>query len=464
MSTDFLWGFEYDDLVLNHPILRVQASHKQLGQVAYVLPGARHSRHDHMGFTKLVVSRIFKSLEERGDNPGRRNDIVQYAKIHDIDHTTFSHAIEYVVKALTGVSAKQRFLQLLDSDIKDEKGRTLKDVLEETGACPENIRRMRLGEDKAGKIASDKSIGADKIAYTVMDAERCGFYMPPPAWERMLPDLTFVDDYGIDVKKRHKKLDYNEGERQASRKLDSGVNIACAMQYLYFKMYTEVYLSSESIAYQRHLQKAVELAVRGGIISAEELWEIGDDTLLDKINNGNQISDNPLIQKAKETLSGFMARDPYVPVVAFKIAGLKKESVEGQKVIKIDNRYKEDFVTTFENPLRLTELEDIITNDMKGVPVLCCLIPDPEKVKPSDIPLYEGAKKIAMLSKESEAHYRNLEEMADDHFAIRLRVPPSEKEVVSRKIDKLCESFFEHSKKFIERDKKQPELAAQKSA
>jgi len=31
--TKYQWGYEVDDPVLNHPILQIQADHKQLGQV-----------------------------------------------------------------------------------------------------------------------------------------------------------------------------------------------------------------------------------------------------------------------------------------------------------------------------------------------------------------------------------------------------------------------------------------------
>jgi HD superfamily phosphohydrolase len=435
------WGCDVDDLVLNHPLLQIQADHKQLGQVAYVRPEAKHSRYHHAGFTKYIADRICRQLEERGNLPGSRNDIVQFTKIHDISHPTFSHAVEYILKYLTGVTLKQKALQLLDSDRPDKNGRTIRDVLELSGACVNNLKDMFLGKNKTVKICSDKSIGADKIGYTIVDSETVGFYLQLPGWEDLLPFLTFIDEYGLDVRKTDKQI-------------NDGVNIACALQYLYFKMYTEVYLSPESMAYQRHLQKAIELAVRGGIISADELWEIGDDTLLSRINNGGSIKDNPLVQRAKETLSGLMVRDPYTSVVALKIAGLKKEHIEGQVTLEISKDFRNDFVNSFENPLKLTELEDMITNDMKGVPVLCCLIPDPEKVKPTDITLYEAGKKVSTLKQQSGGHYKNLEDMADEHFAICLRVPPSEKEIVRRNTDRLCTSFFEHSKSFIERDKK----------
>ena len=453
MAAKYHWGFEVDDPVLNHPILQVQADHKQLGQVAYVLPQAKHSRFHHFGFAKFIADRICRSLEEKGTLPGSRNNIVQYTKIHDMSHPPFSHAVEYDLRALTGLDHNKRALLLLDSDKRDNHGRTLRDVLEYSGACVDFLKEMFEGKRKEAKICTDKSIGADKLAYTFMDADVCDFYQPPPDWERLLPYLTFVDDFGVDLRKTPKQT------------IDQTA-ILTAMQYFYFKMYTEVYLSPESMAYERHLQKAVELAIRAEVFSAEEVWDLGDDTLLNKINNGNHSDKekNYLAQEAKEVLKGLTFRDPFVSVLAFKYAGIKKEQVRGQRVAIIEKDFKNNFVEAFQNPLRLTELEAAITDDLKGVPVLCCLLPDPEKVVPSDVPLYEAGKKVTTLKAESTKHYQALEEMADEHFAVRLRVPPSEADVISkqRQIDKLELSFREHSKKIIDRteNSKKLEVAA----
>ncbi len=445
-NAKYPWGFEVDDPVLNHPILQVQADHKQLGQVAYVLPQAKHSRFNHFGFVKYITDRICRQLEEKGDFIGSRNNVVQFAKIHDMGHPPFSHAVEYVLRDLTKVDHNERALQLLGSNKKDKSGRTLPDVLEFSGACVNFLKEMLEGKRIEAKIVTDKSIGADKLAYTFMDADLCDFYQTPPDWERLIPFLRFIDDYGVDLRKTPKQV------------IDQTA-LLTAMQYFYFKMYTEVYLSPESMAYERHLQKAVELAIRAEVLSAEEVWDLGDDTLLNKINNGNHsnVEKNYLAQEAKEVLQGLIMRDPYVSILALKYTGIKKEQVRGQKVIEIEKRFKDEFLNTFKNPLRLTELESAIANDIKGIPVLCCLLPDPEKVVPTDVPLYDAGKKITTLRTESKGHFHALEEMRDEHFAIRLRVPPSEAELAGRQADKIVASFFEHSKKIINRSKKPEE-------
>ena len=438
----YQWGYEVDDPVLKHPHLLVQQDHKQLGQVAYVFPQAKHSRFNHFGFAKYIADRICRQLEENGNLPGSRNNIVQFTKIHDMSHPPFSHAVEYVLKAITGLDHNKRALLLLDSNKKDPQERTLRDVLEYSGACVDFLKEMFEGKRREAKICTDKSIGADKIAYTLMDADMCDYHWTPPDWESLLPFITFIDDYGIDIRKTQKQTWQQE-------------KLLTSMQYFYFLMYTEIYLCPESMAYERHLQKAVELAIRAEVLSADEIWDLGDDTLLNKINNGNHVDTqkNYLAQQAKEVLQGIISRDPYTSVLAIKYSGFKKEKIQGQKVIPIDKKFKADFLATFGNPLRLTELESALTDDLKGIPVLCCLLPDPEKVVASDVPLYAAGKKVTTLKTENEKHFSALEEMADDHFAIRLRVPPSEAELIRRQIDKLGTSFFDHSEKIINRTK-----------
>ena len=141
----------------------------------------------------------------------------------------------------------------------------------------------------------------------------------------------------------------------------------------------------------------------------------------------------------------FLRRDDYE-----KTSG---KNIQDSTVVVIEKDFKTDFLRTFKNPLRLTELETALTDDLKGISVLCCLLPDPEKVVPSDVPLYEAGKKVTTLRTENKKHFSALEEMADDHFAIRLRVPPSEVDLVGKQADKLETSFMEHSKKIISRTK-----------
>ena len=99
----FNWSYKYnveDDLILNHPIMRIQEGHKQLGQLAAIYPSAVHTRFDHSGFTTLIVDEICKVLLKKERLTASRSDIRQACKLHDCSHPPFSHAVEYALEQL----------------------------------------------------------------------------------------------------------------------------------------------------------------------------------------------------------------------------------------------------------------------------------------------------------------------------------------------------------------------------
>ncbi len=439
--TKYVAGYTSDDIVLNHPLMTIQRNHKQLGQIDAERIDANHSRYNHLAYALYIGNAVCDVLQNKERLNCARADIIQYIKIHDIGHPPYSHAVEYVLKAFTGQDHKQRSLALLDSDKKDSNKRTLRKVLQISGANIEGLKKLITGDDKAASICNDKSIGVDKLAYTFKDAEICKFDQMPPDWEFLAPHLTLLDSYGIDINKTQDQI-------------EDQIDILCAMQYFYFRMYTQVYLSTKSLTYERHIQKAVELAIRSGIIDPNEIWEIGDDALIHSINNGiTKRNMNPLIAQAKDILRGYTDRKPYHSALAFKFKKGKLDIIDGQVLEVIDTKFKDNFLKTFENPLKLTELEDAIKKEMH-VDILCSVLPDPEKVKPSDVPLYLENEKVSTLKIEAEDHYKRLNEMADKHFSIRVLVPSSELEFVRRKHKDLSDCFKEQAQKIIDNDQK----------
>ncbi len=438
---EFHWGFDDDDKVLNHPALQSQRGHKQLGQIEAIYPGATQTRFDHSGHAKYIAHRICDVLEKKGRLPCARNDIVQFAKLHDMGHPPFSHAVEYVLRASTKQTHHSRALALLDSDTKDSQKRTLREVLEIDGCDVKNLRKL-LNGDPAGKICTDKTLGADKWAYTQMDAHFCGFDQPPPDWRRLVQHLTFYDGkLGVDLQRTHEQLEHQ-------------VSMLCSMQNFYFRMYTEVYLSPKSLVYERHIQKAVEFATKAGVLNPKAVWDMSDGVLEGDITKCHASrGKNGLAKAAKEAMLGYSRRSPFVSVIAFKYGKFTKDHLEGEKVIPITPKFGGLFLETFENPFRLTELETALEEEFK-VPMLVCVIPDALKVTPEDVPLYEHGKLTGMLSEMVPAHYASLREMARRFFSIRVHVPPSEREPMSRKYKAISGFLSEKSEEYFKRQQK----------
>lgn len=443
---DLIWEFDIDDeddLILNHPVMEPQRYHKQLGQIEKVISGASHTRLDHSGYARKVAKAICKVLKKRGRLPSPENDIIQASALHDSGHPPFSHAVEYVLKEFDGGKTHhEKGLELLDSNLKDGKGRTIRDVLEILDADVDNVRKLLIGSDQknggnsASKIITDKTYGADKIAYTLMDSVRCGFYQLPPSWKRIVPFLTFFkDDLGFDI-----SMSFSQLEHQ--------IQMLTALQDIYFRLYTGLYLTAQSLAYERHIQKAVEFAKRGGILTPAEVWSMGDDTLISQIRDS--VSKDPFAEKAKDSLKGYLLRQPYVPAISFKFKQFEIDKFSEEVTVPIERDFASAFLDTFGNPLRLTELEDDLEEKLK-VPVLVSVLPDPQKVKPGTVHLYQNGTYKGTLRDLVPKHYEKLEEEAARSFEISLLVPQSERQNTTRMYQEVSDCCIETSKRYMSR-------------
>jgi hypothetical protein len=164
-------------------------------------------------------------------------------------------------------------------------------------------------------------------------------------------------------------------------------------------------------------------------------------------------SKNGIAKSAREALTGYTQRGPFVSAVAFKYSKFTKDRLQGERVVSITPQFGSAFLETFENPLRLTELETALEGEFK-VPMLVCVIPDAQKVTPEDVPLYEHGKLAGMLSEMVPAHYASLREMARRFFSIRIHVQPSEREAVARKYKAVSAFFNEITADYFKRGEK----------
>ncbi|MEK6936988.1 MAG: hypothetical protein AABW58_02860 [Nanoarchaeota archaeon] len=441
---DLVWEFEVDDdLVLNHPIMEPQRHHRQLGQIEKLISGASHTRLNHSGYARKVAKVICRVLKERGRLPAPENDIIHATGLHDMGHPPFSHAVEYVLREFdNGKTHHERGLELLDSDIRDGKGRTIRDVLEIYDADPECVKKLLTGADPkkgghpASKIITDKTLGADKLAYTIMDAVMAGFYQLPPNWRRLVPSITFFrDDIGFDIYMEFGKLEHQ-------------VQMLTAGQDTHFRMYSGLYLTAPSLAAERHLQKSTEFGIRGGILVPEKTWSMGDVELITAIASSK--SKDELIKRAQDILMGYQLKQFYVPVVSFKFKQFEIDKFADEVVVPIERNFSSAFLEAFSNPLRLTELEDELEKELK-IPVLVSVLPDPQKVKPGEVNLYQNGTYKGTLRDLVPMHYAKLEEEAARAFSISLLVPAHERANTTRRYKEVADLFLERSKNYMQR-------------
>lgn len=303
-------------------------------------------------------------------------------------------------------------------------------VLMQSGADIDVIRAMLKNKHPARSICSDKTLGADKLAYTLMDAAKCEFYQLPPNHELILPFLNFYSAHGLCV------------DLHNSANHIRPIDFICTLQEFYFKMYTEVYLSEKSLVYERHIQRAVEHTINAGILKPETVWNLPDDVLVRTILENKKKSGEAAL--AKLHMTKFTSKKPYCPAVAFKYEKYKNDYIEGEDVFHVDREFVDNFLNHFFNPVELTKLECMLEGEF-NIPMLCCLLPDSAKLKPQDVAFMDQGTCKTTLFEERPYHHKHLLETADAFFTIRLLVPKED----YREAKKLSKSIDVAAREFI---------------
>lgn len=428
-----LRGYAYDtipeeDPVLNHPVFRRQRAIKQLGQIEAIHSGATQTRYDHGQMAAHIAASIYDVLAQQGRQvPVARQDSVYQSLLHDIGHMCFSHLTEYLIASYTGIDHKENALRILGSQRRDGAGRTIQDALESVGADPQILMGMLKREPRfrdAVTLCSHKALGADKLAYTLQDADRVQFDQMPPSWEKVVKLITcYSDGMGIN-------LDAHDG------RFNDPIGVVEAMQNFYQRMYTEVYLHPVSLSLERSIQRSLEHAINGGVFKAEEVLDFHDEQLIDSINRA--AASNPDVKQAHKHIDSYVERRPWESVLAFKLDTRSK--LRNERAVMIGDEFVNRFLERFRDPRQLTRLEDRLT-DRLGQEVLVSVLPDPEKVYPVDIPIYAGGRRISMLQEMDPSHYDRLNSQATRTFAIRVLVPPEHHEHMHQQSERIAEEF-----------------------
>jgi len=357
---DFLLG-TYEDVPLSpsfwrHPIIQELRGKKQLGPLEGNKSASTHTRYEHSVMATRVARAAFHVLARHGMEPCAGNDLAAATATHDMGHPGFSHPPEKLYKAIIGLDHKEWGLRLLHSDIRDADGKTLEDTLRESKVGLARLEAMLAGKDPAMKVCSDSTLGADKLAYLLLDAKRVNFNQLPPDPRSVLRFLAYIDGVlGIEVARP-----YGEFESPFS-------NVE-AVQYFQMRMYTDVYFSARTASLDRAVQKAIDFAIRAGIFTEQgmserdavmKIWPLADEALMDRIRNGNgnPTYDRALAKEACTALDSYRLGNPYVPVVAFKYRPFTIDRFDRERIAEMDKKTCLKFVRSYEDPREVTNLE-----------------------------------------------------------------------------------------------------------
>ena len=157
---------ELDDLalkVVSHPYFQRMRRIKHLGLAHYVYPGATHTRFSHMLGTYHLATKFLRNFKRKGYDVSRLYDPIRLAALlHDVGHTSLSHALEFTILPFRHESMGRA---VIDLKFREVLGNYLTDEV------------LALYEGKVEPFAREiveSQMDVDRLDYLRRDAYYCG--------------------------------------------------------------------------------------------------------------------------------------------------------------------------------------------------------------------------------------------------------------------------------------------------
>ncbi|MDI3507564.1 MAG: uncharacterized protein PWQ46_1030 [Methanomicrobiaceae archaeon] len=238
------------------PIQRLRRI-KQLANAHLVYPSACHTRFEH----SLGVLHIATLMAEHlGIGEDDLINLRYAAMLHDVGHGPFSHVFEASLKRINGDETTHEDITTRIIGEDDEISSILGDAAGEVAAI--------LSEDQNGILNQIMSgnLDADKIDYLRRDSYHIGVNYGNFDLERILHT----------IQKTEKTRDWEPEHIVIHEK---GMDAIESFRLARFLMHTQVYHHHTNVAANRMLQRAVEVAIRDGIVDVERIKLNNEDFL-----------------------------------------------------------------------------------------------------------------------------------------------------------------------------------------
>lgn len=253
--------------ILDTPAMQRLRGIKQLGMSHLVYPSAVHTRFEHSLGTLWITRRLLDGLAARGHHidSGARRIAMLAAVLHDVTHFPFGHTFEDERRLFVRHDRDTRRLDyFLDSPgirgglAKSGLAKEVRAVLADEPNVPSFLRGIVKG-----------TICADLLDYLRRDALFCGLRLDYD--ERLYRYFTLVDG------QLALRLYKGGGLRR-----DALSELVHLLQIRY-ALTERVYYHHAKVVAGAMVSRAVELALEQGLLSMDELHELRDDSLLDRL-------------------------------------------------------------------------------------------------------------------------------------------------------------------------------------
>lgn len=388
---------------------------KQVGTSNLVFPSAVHTRFEHSLGTAWLAKRIVERIEAGGQavDPADRDTAVLAALLHDATHVPFGHTFEDERRLLEKHDRDPARLEyffhrspigeLLD---RHALGGRVRDVLENRPVKPAWIRHIVTG-----------TVCADLLDYLKRDAYHCGLRW---TYDERLLDYFSIADGSLAVRLN----------KDGAFRHDVVTELVHLLQFRY-TLTERVYYHHAKASSGSMVSRAVELAMGCGGLSIEDLYELRDDALLDRLGRLASRGDG-----LEDLVDDLLARRLYRRAYVLAAEGPGRPGLAPDEQTALAHAYHEDVPRRREVERRLAE--------QLGVPESHVILYCPAarmQLKEADVPVEVAPGRVAPLS---SLHHPDVGSLAAKHRGLwRFYVLLSRRDSSAMdRLAALCEEEF----------------------
>ncbi|MEM3948682.1 MAG: HD domain-containing protein [Zestosphaera sp.] len=183
------------ELIDTPPLQRLRRI-KQLSQAWYVFPGAVHTRFSHsLGVMRLAEKVADKLISDGLLRKDERDLLRVAALLHDIGHTPYSHALEYVFYTSFGVNHEELSYMMITEEPH------ITEALSSYGLTPSEVAEVVTGghENVIFSNILGGDLNVDRLDYLPRDALHTGVKYGLIDLERIIQTLTLDGDGNVAV-------------------------------------------------------------------------------------------------------------------------------------------------------------------------------------------------------------------------------------------------------------------------
>lgn len=300
---------------------------KQLGSADLVFPGARHSRFEHsIGTVHLSQAIVDAVNRAAGDAPREQLAIAPEearviriaALLHDITHIPFGHHVEDQAGLLHRHDTPYRFERMLGSST--EVGAKLAEL-----GLARDVLAVLSPTDAGGARVPPywRQINSDTICSDILD------YLQRDAYFTGLKigiDPRLISHFKVDRASGNLYIDLAKHSLLREDILSEIVRMLEARYYFSER----VYYHHAKVAAGALIARAVELALREGVVSEEHFYATTDDALLDLLERAGERASPAAGRRIRSLVQRY--RDRRLPKRACVFPRQHNESAQEQLV------------------------------------------------------------------------------------------------------------------------------------